>query len=375
MSLLQKSTMISDRYVIQPATPADSAEILSILEETVFPGDLSLIYTRRPDAYQSFLAEGRETHLLVCRDTQEGRIAGFGAQVAHECFIDHRPEKVVYLFGLRSRKEYLGTRAFLSLPGAFRQVVEQFHAQGVRYFLTVIHQDNLPAQRLLTKERSHMPKHTFLCPYHTLTFPTRRGVVSLTDSYVFRRATPQDRAALEDFLATEGSRCDFFPSRIAGRFDQHPELSWESFYLLTNRQGSIVACGAAWDQVSYKQYTVAGYRGKLRWLRRLSPLLRPFGYPPLPKPGTMLRFFILAFWCVKDNRAEYLKLFLNSLARAAGDYPYFVVGVPAAHPLGPVLNEWKFLGYDSRIYLVGHHVTPDDVTRLQKSPYLECGWL
>ena len=367
--------MRSDRFVIQPATAADSAEILSVLEENVFPGNVSLIYTRRPDAYRSFLAEGREAHLLVCRDTREGRIAGLGAYAVHECFIDHRPEKVVYLFGLRGRREYLATRALLSLPGAYRQVIEQFSAQGIRYFLTVILQDNLPAQRLLTKERSHMPRHTFLCPYHTLTFRTRRGVLSLPHSYAFRQATPEDGAALEDFLTAEGGRRDFFPSRIGDLFGRHPELSWESFYLLTDRQGSILACGAAWDQASYKQYIVAGYAGKLRWMCRFPFVLRLFGHSPLPKPSTVLRFFLLAFWCVKDDRAEYLKWFLDSLARAARDYPYFVVGVPQSHPLAPALNEWKFLRYDSNIYLVGHHVTPDDAARLRKSLYLECGWL
>jgi len=367
--------MRSDRFVIQPATAADSAEILCLLEENVFPGNVSLIYTRRPDAYRSFMAEGKEAHLLVCRDTQEGRIAGLGAHTVHECFIDHRPEQVVYLFGLRFRREYLAKRVLLSLPGAYRPIIEQFRAQGVRYFLTAILKDNLPAQRLLTKERSHMPRYTFLCPYHTLTFLTCRGALSLPNSYAFRPATPEDRAALEDFLVAEGGRSDFFPSRIGDLFGRHPELSWESFYLLTDRQGSILACGAPWDQVSYKQYIVAGYGGKLRWLYLVSPLLRPFGYPPMPKPSTILRFFLLAFWCVKDNRAEYLKWFLDSLARAARDYPYFVVGVPEAHPLGPALNERRFLGYDSHIYLVGDHVTPDDAARLRKSPYLECGWL
>jgi hypothetical protein len=360
---------------MQPATAADSAEILSVLEENALPGDVSLIYTRRPDAYRSFLAEGQEAHLLVCRDTQEGRIAGLGAHAVHECFIDQRPEKVVYVFGLRFRREYLAKRVLLSLPGAYRSIIEQFRAQGVRYFLTVVLGDNLPAQRLLTKERARMPRHTFLCPYHTLTFLTRRGSLSLPDSYAFRRATPQDRAALADFLTAEGARSDFFPAGIENLFGRHPELSWESFYLLTDRQGNILACGAVWDQVSYKQYIVAGYGGKLRWLYRVSPLLRPFGYPPMPKPATILRFFILAFWCVKDNHAEYLKWFLDSLAHTVRDYPYFVVGVPEAHPLGPALNQWRFLGYDSHIYLVGNHITPDDAARLRKSPYLECGWL
>ncbi|MGE5294045.1 MAG: hypothetical protein ACM3VT_04400 [Solirubrobacterales bacterium] len=367
--------MRSDRFVMQQAGEADSAEILSLMEENALPGDVSLIYTRRPDPYRSFMAEGVEARLMVCRDTQEGRIAALGAGAVHECLIDHRAEKVAYLFGLRFRREYLAKRVMWHLPGAYRSIVEHFRGQGVRYFLTVILADNIPAQRLLTRERTHMPRHTFLGSYHTLIFLTRRRAPSLPDSYGFRRATPEDRVAIEDFLTVEGGRCDFFPSQVGGLFSRHSELSWESFYLLTDRQGSILACGAAWDQVSHKQYINAGYGGKLRWLYLISPLLRVFGYPAMPKPSTTLRFFTLAFWCAKDNRAEYLKSFLGSLAYEARDYPYFVMGVPAAHPLGPTLHKWRFLGYDSHIYLVGDHVMPADVARVGKSPYLECAWL
>jgi len=367
--------MKSDRFVLEPATPADSAEILSVLEENPLPGSISLTYTRRPDAYRSFMAEGRQARVIVCRDTQDGRIAALGAGAVQDCLIGGRPNEVAYLFGLRFRREYLRKRVILLLPEAYRSIIEHFHSQGVRHFLTVILADNLPARRLLAGERSRMPRHVFLCPYHTLTFLTRRRAPSLPDSCGFRRAVPGDRASIEEFLNTQGGRCDFFPCQMENLFDRHPELSWESFYLLTDRQGDILACGAAWDHVSYKQYIVAAYGGKMRWLSLIWPILRAFGYPPIPKPSSVLRFFVLAFWCVKDNREEYLKWFLNSLAHAGRDYPYFVVGVPDAHPLGPSLNRWRFLGYDSHVYLVGDHVTPEDAVRLGKSPYLECGWL
>jgi hypothetical protein len=112
--------MRSDRFVIQPATAADSAEILCLLEENVFPGNVSLIYTRRPDAYRSFMAEGKEAHLLVCRDTQEGRIAG----LAHDSRVLHRssPEKVVS-FGALAGSTW---RTVSVLPSAYRPIIEQF---------------------------------------------------------------------------------------------------------------------------------------------------------------------------------------------------------------------------------------------------------
>jgi len=367
--------MKSERFVLEPATPADSAEILNVLEENPLPGPISLTYTRRPDAYRSFMAEGQGAHLIVCRDVQEGRIVGLGAGAIQECLIERRPEKVVYLFGLRIRQEYLAKRVLLFLPGAYRSIIEHFHSQGLRHFLAVILEDNLPALRLLTKTRSRMPRYTFLSPYHTAVFLTRRRAPSLPSSHTFRRAAAADRSSIESFLEAEGGRCDFFPTNLGDLFSRNPELSWESFYLLTDRQGSILACGAAWDQTSFRQYICAGYGGKMRWLYRVWPLVRLFGYPPMPKPSSVLRFSILAFWCVKDNRAEYLKSFLDNLAHATRDYPYFVTGVPEAHPLGPAMNEWRFLGYDSHVYLVGDHVTPEDAARLGKSPYLECGWL
>lgn len=367
--------MGSERFVLERAVATDAAEILGILEENPLPGPISLIYTRRPDAYRSFMAEGRDARVIVCRDTQDGRIAALGAGAVQDCLVAGRPDRVAYLFGLRFRREYLKKRVILLLPEAYRLIVEHFQEQGVRHFLAVILADNFPALRLLTGERSRMPKHTFLCSYHTLTFLTRRRAPSLPESFRFRRATPGDREAIEEFLTTEGGRCNFFPCRIGDLLDRHPELSWESFYLLTDRQGSFLACGAAWDQVSHKQYIVAGYRGAMRWLSLVSPLLRAVGYPPMPKPSTTLRFFLLAFWCVKDNREEYLRWFLDGLAHAGRDYPYFVVGVPEAHPLGPSLNRWKFLGYDSHVYLVGDHITSEDTARLGKSFYLECGWL
>jgi hypothetical protein len=367
--------MRSDRFVMQQAGEADSAEILSVLEENPLPGPISLIYTRRPDAYRSFMAEGRETFLFICRDTQEGRIAGLGAGAIHECLVGRRPEKMVYLFGLRIRQEYLAKRVLVMLPGAYRSLVEHFQSQGVRHFLTVVLADNLPALRLLTRERSRMPRCTFLCPYHTMVFLTRRRAPSLPSPLAFRRATSTDRSTIQDFLSTEGGHCDFFPSGPGGLFDPPEGLSWESFRLLTDRQGRILACGAVWDQTAHKQYIVAGYNGALRWLHLVSPLLRLLGYPPMPRPSSIVPFFALAFWCVRENRPEHLKRFLDCLAYEARDYPYFVTGVPEAHPLGPALNRWKFLGYDSHIYMVGDHVAPEDAARLGKSPYLECGWL
>jgi hypothetical protein len=368
--------MTSDRYIIEPGTVADSDEILGILEETVFPSAMSLVYTRRPDAYRSFMAEGEDVHLFVCRDRRENRIAGMAAYALHDCFIDGRPQKVAYLLGLRTRPMYRGNRAFFLLPRAYQQTIEQLQGRGIFYFFTATLKDNAIARRFLTRQRPDMPRYHFLCPYLTLGFRTRRRPPSLPASCLFRKATPDDRPAIEDFLTREGRRYAFFPSDLDRLIRQHPELSWESFYLLLDRRcGDILACGATWDQSAYKQYIVTGYGGIMKWVRNLSVLFPFFGYPSLPRPSSTLHFFFLSFWAVKDNRPEHLKWFLDSLAYETRRYPYFVAGIPEPHPLRPVLDRRRLLRRDSHIYLVGNHMTSQDLERLCESPYFECGWL
>jgi len=369
-------TMISDRFMIEPATPNDSDEILSILEETVFPSGVPLVYTRRPDAYRSFMAEAEDVHLFVCRDRRENQIAGMAAYGFHDCFIDGRPQKVVYLFGLRTRPQYRGHRAFVLLPQAYQETVQRLHAQGISYFFAATLKDNMIARRFLTKPRPRMPSCQFLCPYLTLGFRTRKRPPALPGSCLFRKATTGDRAAIEEFLMREGRRYSFFPARIDSLIERHPELSWESFHLLIDRrQGDVLACGAEWDQTSYKQYIVMGYRGIMKWVRNLSFLFPVFGYPSFPKPPSTLRFPFLSFWCIKDNRPDYLTWFLDGFAFATRRYPYFVAGIAETHPLRPSLDRRRMLRRDSHIYMVGDHTTPSDLERLRESPYLECGWL
>ena len=369
-------TMISDRFIIEPATANDSDEILGILEETVFPSGMSLVYTRRPDAYRSFMAEAEDVHLFVCRDKQANQIAGMAAYGFHDCFIDGRPQKVVYLFGLRTRPQYRGHRAFVLLPQAYHETVQQLHARGISYFFTATLKDNTIARRFLTRHRPRMPSCQLLCPYLTLGFRTLTRPPSLPGSCLFRKATSDDRTTIEEFLTREGRRYSFFPARIDSLIEQHAELSWDSFYLLADRHhGDILACGAEWDQTSYKQYIVMGYRGIMKLVRNLSFLFPFFGYPSFPKPPSTLRFSFLSFWCVKDNQPEYLKWFFGGFAYATRRYPYFVAGIAETHPLRPSLDRRRMLRRDSHIYMVGDHTTPSDLERLRESPYLECGWL
>ena len=100
----------NNRFYFELAKPQDNKEILDILEESEFKGKISMIYTRRPDAYNSFMNEGDKTILITCRDKLNGNIlAGFGICIINEYFINGKKENVAYLTGLRAKKEYINS--------------------------------------------------------------------------------------------------------------------------------------------------------------------------------------------------------------------------------------------------------------------------
>ena len=65
-----------DRFLIEAAKPNDSEALLQLLEEGPYRGKISLLYTRRGNTFESFMREGQEVILLVCRDRIADRIAG-----------------------------------------------------------------------------------------------------------------------------------------------------------------------------------------------------------------------------------------------------------------------------------------------------------
>ena len=53
---------------IYEASPSDGREILRILESSAAKGAIELLYTRRPDAYESYMKEAGEARVFVSRD-------------------------------------------------------------------------------------------------------------------------------------------------------------------------------------------------------------------------------------------------------------------------------------------------------------------
>jgi hypothetical protein len=370
----------NERFIIRPAHPEDSIEILEILEiieEEDFKGRISLLYTRRPDAYESLMKEGEEVIIVVCQDTVNNKIAGFGSCAIRELFVNGKPEKVGYLFGLRSKKEYRKT--FLVLAKAYQALSAALKDKGVNYFFTTILEDNLYAQKLFEKQRKFMPCYEPFGSYEVYTLKTHNKAVK-NIGIEFRKANKTDIPSIDEFLSEQGRKFQFYPvisENTLGGFT-FPELTYEHFYILVDRSDKILAVGAAWEQQSYKQYIVQGYGGIIKYIYPISSLFPLIGYPSLPKPGSVLNFFTLSFWAVKDSNPELFRTFLQNIAAAdINGYPFFLVGIHHQNPLREVLIKMPHLKYSSKIYLVNWGKINPVAESIDSNiiPYFECGSL
>ncbi len=370
----------SPHFLFEQATAQDSDEILTILEDVPFTGKISLLYTRRPDAYASLKREGEDVVVLVARDTDNNKIAGFGACAIRTLFVNGIPARVGYLFGLRVAAAYLKKFPILHRGYAYLRTLPQ--TRDVACYITTILEDNLYAQAVLEKRRNFMPIYHPVGKYEIFALTTGRAKKSsgaARFSHSLRRATPADLPALITFLQEQGQYFQFFPviTEPALNSGFFPGLRVEDFWVMPNVEGEFLAVGALWDQRSYKQYVLQGYGGYFKLVSPFAKLLPLFGFPALPPPGTILAFCTLTFWAVKDRNPEIFSLFLDQLARAAASYPFLLVGVHEAHPLRLRLQKRPHIRYKSKMYLVFWEEQQRFVNNLTQEGmlYLECGLL
>lgn len=365
------------RFVFDFARPDDSQELLEMLEDESATGNIRLLYTRRPDAYASFQQEGQTVDLVVCRDRAQGKIVGCGACAIRSVFLNGHPIDIGYLFGLRVRREYRRKYPLLHRGYAFLHAQHQ-QRQAALYLNTIL-DENQAAQALLEKRRGCMPTYQPYGRYEIYAFKTIRSRPSADAEFMMRPASPVDSTILLRFLTDQGRQYQFFPvvSESELLHGLHTGLSIERFYLLFDACQELVAAGAIWDQTSYKQYIVQGYGGILRWVYPLSRWFPLINLPILPTPGSLLKFFTLSLWAVKDNHPIFFQAFLDRIATVTPVYPFFLVGIHERHPLRPLLRKRPHISYTSKIYLVAWPEQTHTVELLdqRRIPYLECGML
>lgn len=327
--------MMKQHYL---ATPEDGKDILRILESSPAQGSIELLYTRRPDAYESYRKEYGEARVFVSK--KESRITGTCAELIRDVYIGGEPTKAAYVCGMKKDIDYRHVGFELNFIRALQR-------DDINFYYCSIVADNTRVQRILEKKSRRMEMR-MIGEYTTYILSPRGRWKVTKKNYVFRRATKVDQQVLLEFLNTEGRKRDLFP--VINSFEQFHNLTCEDFYILMDGE-CIVAAAALWNQTEYKQYVVTKYRGVMRCARLLNPLLSLLGYMKLPKENQAIDFPMLSFFVSRDDNEEYVQCFLSEINKEIRKcYDMFAIGLPKNHRWAMSMRKMSGVHFDTKLY-------------------------
>jgi hypothetical protein len=339
------------------------------LEQGDFKGRISLLYSRRPSVLDSLNREGSPVEVYLA---EEDDLAGVGACAVNEMKIQGEIRRTAYLFSFRMNK---------NTPSALRHFREgyAFHFSrmkelGIGDCFTTILEDNKPAIQLLEKKRRAMPHYDYQGDIITLTLKTG-GMGKLPKGWTLGIPKEEDLDEMLQFYDEQMDRYSYAPQlKKEELLKGHSCPHYSNFRLMRDSRGSILAMGAIWDQRNYKQYTVMGYQGLVKYIRPLTPMIFPFfGYPGLPRKGSVLKMFSLAFCLCKDSHSTIFMEFLGEIRRQTRGFDCLTIGLHEKDPLLAPIKKLPHIQYKSRFYRVFEQY--QDQAPLDKIPFIEIGRL
>lgn len=358
------------RFRFELAGPADDDDLRHVLAETPTPGTVALSFRREPSFFAASSVDGFRVEVVACRDTETGRIIGFGCRCLRRLFVNGEERTVGYLSSLRVLTRYRN-RGLIARGYAF---FNRLHTDGqATLYLTTIADGNAVALAVLTAGRAGLPRYHAAGLYHTFAIPSR-GIPAEVQP-----ARAEERAEIVAFWQRVGPRRQFFPAyteddlfaeRGGSLLGLRPGDLW-----IARRRGDIVGTLGAWDQHAFKQTVVVGYGGWLRWLR---PAVNAWatlrGQPRLPRPGEAMRYRVAAVPCVEGDDPAVFDALLRAAAGSGSGH--LMIGLHERDPLAPTAALWAAARYTTRLFVVCRDDGKADRSALDgRPPYLEVGSL
>jgi len=362
-------------YYFVEAKDEDGAEILEILEQPDFSGDLSIIYTRRPNPFLSFQSEGKDVLVLLCRDKDTHELMGFGTCSIRTQYIKNAPEQVGYLSGLRIKKKF--RKMTFLLIDAYENLIEWIKKKGISLVYTTVLNDNSEVQKMFEKKRKRFPHYIPISDYTVYCATTK--IKRTTSSRAIEKATSEDIDEILCFLKENNAQNDLFPvltkDDLLGK--TYLKLDITKYYIAKDEKNCVVACAYCWNQKENKQHIMHKYGGKYTFLKYVSSFLPLIGYPKLPKEGHVLEYYTVSYYAYKEGHIHELEAIVQAIAANNSQMSYFLMGVAANMELHNLMGSLAKITYGSKVYAVDYIKNNESakmITDLDQI-YIECGML
>jgi hypothetical protein len=327
----------NNKFSISLAKPEDAAQLLRIYECDDFRGNISVLYTRRPDPFKSLMLEGEKVIIPIITDIENDMIVGMGVCIIRKAYINGEIVNTGYLTGLKGLPEY--RKRVPSISEVYRYL-HDVTKDDVDIYYTTILKENVSVQKMLAKKRKNMPEYRSMGEYTVYCFKT--GTARKEDVYTLEMGNKRD---LERQFHSDPGSFNFSPVHVGLH-----GLGEEDIYLLRNQSGQVLASCAVWNQQSYKQYVVTEYKGIYSYIKRFP--LQLLGYPNLPQENIPANYGSIALLNVKDNDELLAECFLKKVAQKAGNYDFLMLGLFENHPFTSSMDRIKCIKYQSRLYTV-----------------------
>ncbi|MDD2361752.1 MAG: hypothetical protein PHH84_02165 [Oscillospiraceae bacterium] len=353
-----------NKAVFRKAAPGDGGQMLELIESHSSNGALEIVYTRRKDAYQSYLCDCKDAEMTVCVD-EENRIKAQMVCLPRRLYIDEKVHTVGYVTGLHKRKN-----STVNLPRLFDTALK---SSQCRLFFCSVLDGNDGAFHMLNKKRTYMPELHVINKYKTYLI-SPKAFKRIRHNFTFRRATEKDSERLFNFFHEYGKTHNFFPE--ISSFSQFHGIDVGNFYLLIHQNGEIAATGALWNQQDFKQYIVKKYGGIYKAASKLRPLLELLHYPSFPKADTAADFAHISFLAAEHDAPAITKIYLSEIAAIARrQYGALCIGAAQNSELNQVLCKIKSVSFNSKICLLDYKTSDVRFDMNKQASFFECGLL
>jgi hypothetical protein len=321
------------------------------------PGKISVTFQREPSYFAGAVVDGRFHQVIVCRDSLNKRVVGFGCRGVRPRYVNGHSRPVGYLSLLRLLSEYR-SRGLVARGYKF---LRQLHGDGCTpLYLTTIAQGNERAISTLTSARAFLPGYHRAGDYQTAVIPIPRRSRGQADDRGFqvRNATPADVDILLPFLARVGPSRQFFPKYEQTDFFQpggtFRDLRPDDLLLAFSRERLVGVLGA-WDQHRFRQTVVHRLDAPSRWWRPVyNALANVRGWPRLPKPGGRFCHVTAVLPVVEhDDRSVFTALLDTLLDRlTATGHDFLLLGMHETDPLLELITNRAAVTYVTHVYHV-----------------------
>lgn len=350
---------------VYEAKKEDGADISRLLESPVNAGLIQAIYTRRPDAYESYMKESGESRVFVSK--RDNKVAATCAELIRDVYVHGEVKRSAYLCGLKRDPSYRG------LISSGFEFFNSLQRPDIDFYYCAVLANNKDVMKKFEKKRgrfSFRPVASYTSYILSPNIRTKEDV----NPYSFRQATEEDIPEIINFLNTQGKNKDLFP--YVRSLEDYHGLHIEDFYLLEDEHG-IKACAAIWDVSSYKQFTVKKYHWILKPARVFNPLLSLIGYAKLPKENEPMNLPTISFFLSRDDSDDGYRIMFhlikNEIKKRSS---MFLIGLPEQHVITSVLKGLPKVTVDSVIYELRFSGQSDEAPTIdQKHIYTESATL